>query len=288
MTGYGKAAYEDEEQRISVEVKSLNTKYADVIMHLPKGLLAYEIAWRNRVIEYLQRGKIILSMNHEHKENALIQTRINQAHFKYHYHILQSLAQEVNASSQALFQLALQFPEVVTKVAPEFDYPKNLQRFERVIQTALQECDQSRQKEGLTLANALLNYLKDLKRGLERIEKLGPLRSKAIRIKLQDGIKRWMASHTLDENRLEQEMIYYIERLDITEEQVRLGQHLAYFEEVMQNSQVTGKKLGFIAQEIGREINTIGSKANDAAIQKEVIHMKDTLEKIKEQLQNIL
>jgi uncharacterized protein (TIGR00255 family) len=288
MTGYGKAHHEDEWLRISVEVKSINAKHADVTLRLPKAFSAREIVCRNLAVAYLERGKIALSVTYEHKDATLASTHINQALFKRYYHALQSLAEEVGASSQALFQLAMQFPEVITKTDQDIDYEEDPQVFEKVIQVALQQCDQSRQKEGTVLASKLLGYLQGIKKSLEAVENIDPVRSNAIREKLQNNINALIATHAIDENRLAQEMIYYLERLDITEEKVRLAQHLSYFEEVMRSPQAEGKKLGFIAQEIGREINTIGSKANDVAIQKEVILMKDELEKIKEQLQNIL
>ena len=288
MTGYGKVAHEDESLRISVEVKTINAKQADVSLRLPRVCSPYEIAWRNLAIARLERGKITLAVSYERKDTVLPTTQINTALFKAHYHTLQALAAEVGASSPALFQLALQAPEVITKVDSDAGSDEDHTILEKIIQAALQQCDQSRQTEGAVLANKLTDYLKRIKEGLARVEELDPARGKAVREKLRAGVMALASNQGIDENRLEQELIYYLERLDITEEKVRLAQHLAYFEEVMQSPTAAGKKLGFIAQEIGREINTIGAKANDAAIQKEVIHMKEELEKIKEQLQNIL
>jgi uncharacterized protein (TIGR00255 family) len=288
MTGYGEANYKDDSLRISAEVRAINAKYADITLRLPKAFSAQEIAWRNLAVACLERGKIILSVTYERNDVTLSQTHINSTLFKRHYHILRSLAEEVGASTQVLFQLAMQFPEVIAKSDQDVDHEENPQLFEKIIQAALQQCDQSRQQEGAVLASKLSGYLQGIKKSLEEVRKLDPVRSKVIRKKLQESIKAVIAAHAMDETRLEQEVLYYLERLDITEEKVRLAQHLFYFEEVMRGPQSEGKKLGFIAQEIGREINTIGSKANDVAIQKEVILMKDELEKIKEQLQNIL
>jgi len=288
MTGYGKSDYQDEWLRASAEVKSINAKHADISLRLPKAFAAQEIAWKNLAIACLERGKIALSVTYERKDATLPQTYINQALFKDYYRVLQSLAQEVGASSQALFQLAMQAPEVITKSDQDPGYEDDQQVLEKVIRAALQQCDQSRRTEGAVLANKLLGYLQIIKEGLEKVEELDPVRSQAVREKLKTGVKTLIAAHAIDENRMEQELIYYLERLDITEEKVRLAQHLSYFGEVMESPQAAGKKLSFIAQEIGREVNTIGAKANDAAIQKEVILMKDELEKIKEQLQNIL
>ncbi len=288
MTGYGEYDYKDEWLWVSVEVKSINAKHADISLRLPKAFSVQEIAWRNLAIACLERGKIALSVTYERKDATLPQTHINQSLFKAYYHVLKSLAAEVGASSQALFQLAMQAPEVVTKSDQDTVYKDDQQVLEKVIRAALQQCDQSRQTEGAVLANKLLGYLQTITKGLEKVEKLDLVRSQVVREKLQTSVKTLIAAHAIDENRMEQELIYYLERLDITEEKVRLAQHLFYFEEVMESPQAVGKKLGFIAQEIGREINTIGAKANDAVIQKEVILMKDELEKIKEQLQNIL
>ena len=288
MTGYGEATYEDERLRISVEVKSINAKYVDVSMRLPKAFSAQEIVWRNLAIAHLERGTITVSLTYERKDTILHPTYIDQTLFKHYYQMLQTLADEVGAPSQALFELAMHAPEVVGKASQELGREEDYQALEKVIQSALQQCTKSRQIEGSVLANKLSDYLRIMKDGLEKIKKLDVDRKKTIKKKLQASVMPWVTTNTIDETRLEQELIYYLERLDITEEQVRLAQHLSYFEEVMQSTQAVGKKLGFIAQEIGREINTIGAKANDAAMQKEVILMKDELEKIKEQLQNIL
>ena len=288
MTGYGQAHLEDDCLRVCVEVKSINSKYADISLKLPKAFAAQEIAWRNLMLAHLGRGKIALTLTYERKNEGVPTTQINEVLFRVYYDRLQGLAKAVGASDQGLFQLALHAPEVMTKAENDTGQEEELQVLESVIKDALRQCDESRQGEGAVLAIKLRDYLKTIQQGLERIATLDPQRQKAIREKLETGIKTLTAKHTVDEGRLEQELLYYAERLDITEEKVRLAQHLAYFEEVMQHDQAEGKKLGFIAQEIGREINTIGAKANDAAIQKEVILMKDELEKIKEQLQNIL
>lgn len=290
MTGYGKADYEDGWMRVSAEVKSINAKHADVSLHLPKVFVAQEIAWRNLAIAQLERGKITLAVSYALKDTTLPSIQINQALFTNYYSMLQALAQEVGAPLHGLFQVALQFPGVTASVEHENDTaPEEDEKLvEKVIQEALQQCDQSRKIEGEALTTQLKACLQAIKESLEAIQKLDPERVKAIREKLHAGVTTLATSYSIDENRLEQELLYYVERLDVTEEKVRLARHLTYFEEVMENCQAKGKKLGFIAQEIGREINTLGAKANDAAIQREVILMKEEVEKIKEQLQNIL
>ena len=288
MTGYGQAHFEDAHLRASVEVKTINAKQADISLRLPRAFSAQELAWRNLALAHLGRGKIAVTVTYERKDAALPTTHINQALFKVHYHTLQALAQEVGASSEGLFQLALQQPEVITKADLDTGHEAAEKILEKVLQEALEQCAQSRQAEGAVLGKQLLACLQTIKKGLKKIEALDPARGKTLRERLQAGVEAWVSTNNIDRDRLEQEVLYYLERLDIAEEEVRLAQHLAYFEEVMSTPQAVGKKLGFIAQEMGREINTIGAKANDAAIQKEVILMKEELEKIKEQLHNVL
>ena len=288
MTGYGKAAYEDDGRCISVEVKSINAKYADITLRLPKECLEQEITWRNKVASLLQRGKITLSLSYARKDTTLSSDPVDPARFKAYYEMLQTLAEEVGAPSSPLFQLALQLPGVMVKTAPTLEDKEAIQVLENVLQTALQQCEDSRKQEGAALYDALLAYLADIEQGLAYVRQLGPARHEVRKKKLQEHVTQQMNDHPLDHNRFVQEMIYYIERLDFTEEQVRLAQHLTYFRKVMSSPTSQGKKLGFLAQEMGREINTIGSKAHDATIQQEVVHMKDALEKIKEQLLNVL
>ena len=288
MTGYGQAHFEDNRLRISVEVKSINSKHADVSLKIPRAFSAQEVAWRNLVTAHLVRGKVMLTITYEHKLAASPVTYIDQELFKTYYDTLNKMAQEVGATSQEIFRLALQCPEVITKPEQDIDPEVDEKILATVLKDALQQCDQSRQIEGAALAKKLSLYLENIKKCLAAVEKLAPTRKKAIREKLKANVVSLAATPPIDEERLEQELLYYVERLDITEEVVRLTQHLAYFEEVMESTQSEGKKLGFIAQEMGREINTIGAKANDAAIQKEVILMKEELEKIREQVQNIL
>ena len=288
MTGYGQAHFEDNRLRISVEVKSINSKHADVSLKIPRAFSAQEVAWRNLVTAHLVRGKVMLTITYEHKLAASPVTYIDQELFKTYYDTLNKMAQEVGATSQEIFRLALQCPEVITKPEQDIDPEVDEKILATVLKDALRQCDQSRQIEGAALAKKLSLYLENIKKCLAAVEKLAPTRKKAIREKLKANVVSLAATPPIDEERLEQELLYYVERLDITEEVVRLTQHLAYFEEVMESTQSEGKKLGFIAQEMGREINTIGAKANDAAIQKEVILMKEELEKIREQVQNIL
>ena len=286
MTGYGQATYEGAQVQASVEVKTINSKQADVSLRLPAALAAQEMAWRRQVLAHLGRGKVAVTVTCVHRGAAV--AHVDQGRFKAHYQALQALAAAVGAAPQDLFALALQGMAGGDAAAQDTAVGACLPHLERTLQAALHQCVQSRQAEGAALAKALQAHCQVLQKGLQRVEQQDPTRRQAAREKLQAALKVWRSAEQIDENRLEQELIYYLERLDIVEEKVRLGQHLAYFQEVLQAGQVAGKKLGFIAQEIGRELNTIGAKANHAPLQKTVVHMKEALENIKEQLHNVL
>lgn len=288
MTGYGRADHDDAQLRISAEVKAINAKYVEVHMRLPSAFLMREIAWRNLAIACLERGTITISVTCESKGVGALPAHLNTTLFRHYYHTLQTLAEEVGASSQALFQLALQAPEVLVKAAQAPHREQDYLAIEKVIRAALKQCNESRQAEGAVLSSKLSDYVKIIRESWRKLEGMDTDRKQAVKQRLQVSAVPWVTAGAIDKVRLEQEFAYYLERLDITEEKVRLARHLSYFEEVMEDTQAVGKKLGFIAQEIGREINVIGAKANDAVIQKEVIQMKDALEKVKEQLQNIL
>lgn len=288
MTGYGQAVFENEQLRVYVEIKTLNAKQAEVTLRLPSAFTAQEIAWRNLVITHLTRGKIVVAIHCEPKQAAAPSMQINQELFKAYYKTLQTLASEVKATTTGIFQLAWYAPAVLQKADTTLPTTEDIHCVEHVIQEALQRCDEARNKEGAVLTQHIATYLHDIKQGLASVAKIAPASGEAIKDKLVAKLISLKDVQHVDENRLVQELLYYAERLDITEETVRLAQHLNYFEEVMQSNQAVGRKLGFIAQEIGREINTIGAKAQDVTIQKQVVLMKDELEKIKEQLQNIL
>jgi uncharacterized protein (TIGR00255 family) len=286
MTGFGLATYEDEQIRVQVEVKSLNAKQADVSMRLPKGYEDRELAWKNLVVEKLQRGRISLLVNCNAKQPASQQIHFDKSLLEAYYDMLHALAKKLGADTD-IFSMALKLPGVMQGIEEPTGESGVTERIEKVIQDAVAACDQSRQEEGTILAKRIEGYLANIKQSLLTVERLDTGRISLVRSKLADKLKS-LQQIVIDENRLAQELIYYIERMDITEETVRLEKHLAYFDKVMGEEMNNGKKLGFIAQEMGREMNTIGAKANDAAMQQQVVWMKDELEKIKEQLQNIL
>jgi uncharacterized protein (TIGR00255 family) len=214
--------------------------------------------------------------------------RYDENLFASNYAELKKLADKVMADYDSLFQMALDAPGVKQVDSPEVVDPSEWEKVISLLKNAIDSCNTFRETEGKVLGNKLGEYISNIDQGLQQVVKLEPARTEKIRNKLKENLESTFTSEGPDANRLEQEMIYYIEKLDIQEECVRLSTHLSYFQNVMKEKNSNGKKLGFISQEIGREINTIGSKANDAAIQRHVVEMKDELEKIKEQLNNVL
>lgn len=287
MTGFGIATTEATNSKITVEIKSLNSKFLELGLKLPRAHSDKEIFLRNEVNKLIERGKVSLAINLEKKDGALEGASINTELAKKYYTSLKNLADELKADQQNLFAQVLQMPEVVSMadVLPDEEEGKLL------IDTfykAIKAFDSFRKDEGATLAADLKERINSIKALLIEVEKKEVNRVPQIKERLEQLLVSTVGAEQVDRNRLEQELIYYIEKFDITEEKVRLRSHCAYFLETLALPDSNGKKLGFIGQEIGREINTIGSKANDATIQQMVVNMKDELEKIKEQLLNIL
>lgn len=288
MTGYGVAGHESENLKIHVEVKTLNSKFLDLNLRIPKSLNDKELEIRKIVSDTLERGKVALSLEYVDAAARPSKLAIDTPLFLAYYNELKNLAQEVNADTSDIFKLALQSPEVMLSENQLEDEGIHWELLKEKINEALAACDNFRITEGATLQAQLESSILEIGNMLGKIIEQDPLRIQNIRNRIKQNIEELSLKGTADENRLEQEIIYYIEKLDISEEKVRLKSHLDYFLEVMNMPTSQGKKLGFISQEIGREINTIGSKANDALIQKYVVGMKEELEKIKEQLLNIV
>lgn len=288
MTGYGSSHLSNDEVTINIEVKTLNSKYLDLNFRLPRAFSEKEIELRNLVSDKLQRGKVSLSIDYVNEKETELKQRYNEELFVQYYSKLKRLADRVIASDQDLFKLALSAPDVmITDQNEEVDEQEWL-NLKSLVEQALDNCDAFRKKEGAELQQKFSTYIKSIGESLEEVKRLDPKRVEKIRDRIKGNITKFVDEEGLDKNRLEQEIVYYIEKLDITEEKVRLASHLNHFNEVLSDKNSLGKKLGFISQEIGREINTIGSKANDADIQKHVVSMKEELEKIKEQLLNVL
>jgi len=279
---------ETDEVSISVEVKSLNSKFLDANIKLPKSFFDKEIELRTLLGEKLERGKISLSINYFRKDEEHPRVSFNQKLLKFYYKELKQIATELGANQDELLKICLLYPDVIK---PE-EHKGKLQKEWRVLQDsileAINKCDGYRSKEGKTLMKKLVVYIDKIEAFLTKVEKQDPSRIQNIKERIKQHVQEISQQDQFDPNRFEQEMIYFIEKLDISEEKVRLKSHLEYFLEILTNESGQGKKLGFVSQEIGREINTIGSKANDAQIQRYVVGMKEELEKVKEQLQNIL
>lgn len=288
MTGYGIAHFDNESVAISVEVKTLNSKFLDLSIRSPRQLADKEIEIRNLVTDTLERGKVNLNIDYQVKAGAELPIAINEELFVSFFKKYSALARKVGAQEDDLFKLALQSPNVSTSNVESGRGQEDWDLIKQVMLEAIENCDRFRQDEGNTLYHRFEENIRILEEGLEQVKLEEPRRREKIIGKIRGNFAEWVEESAFDQNRFEQELIYYFEKVDITEEIVRLGTHLAYFRETLATEKGQGKKLGFISQELGREINTIGSKANDAVIQRQVILMKDELEKIKEQALNIL
>jgi uncharacterized protein (TIGR00255 family) len=288
MTGFGQAVVNSESMTVAVEVKSLNSKFLDLSLRLPRKFSEKELEVRSWVADRLERGKISLNVDYQPTAKQEAAQRYNEELFTNYYYELKKLANKVGANHDVLFQLALTSPDVVISNSKEELDPAEWEKVKQLIEEAINKFEQFRLAEGKALEVKLTEYIEMIRKELIEVELLDPKRIEKIRSKIKGSVTDFFGSEGFDTNRLEQEIIFYIEKLDIHEERVRLKTHLDYFLKVLHDKQSNGKKLGFISQEIGREINTIGSKANDAEMQKHVVMMKEELEKIKEQLNNIL
>jgi len=286
MTGFGLASLYVDEHTISVEVKSLNSKFADINLRMPSQLSAKEIEWRKIISNLLIRGKIgvIIDISNDLSEESLI----DQEQFEKYLTLYKKMGEPSKVSTDELFKLAIQAPGVF-KSSNNLLIPQEVaDKVYEVIKKAITACDEFRVQEGNELESKLKEYGTAIKLNLEAIVKLDANRVDKVSDRLKVALANLELDIEVDKNRFEQELVYYIEKFDINEEKVRLSNHLNYFTEVLNLNEPIGKKLGFVSQEIGREINTIGSKANDSEIQRHVVAMKEELEKIKEQSLNIL
>lgn len=287
MTGFGRSELFTDELNIVVEIKSLNSKYFDTMIKIPKVFTEKEIEVRNLLEKHLIRGKITINIDYQNKTTGSQLQVINKALMTRYYKELRTLADELSDDKADIFKIALYQPEVIS---PEIntDEGKNWDLMKTRILEAIEQCDAFRTQEGTHLMQELESYIHEIEESVDQIDRLDPERIDQIRSRIQSNLKELIPDNEYDENRFEQELIYYIEKLDISEEKVRLKGHLNYFLDEMNSAESNGKKLNFIGQEIGREINTIGSKANFTPITRLVVLMKDSLEKIKEQMLNIL
>ena len=288
MTGFGQSSVDDGQLQISVEVKSLNSKFFDLGLKLPRKFSDREVEVRNLLSEKLERGKVSVNIECLRAGTEEIKQAYNQPLFLAYFAELKKLADLAKVSNVDLFTLALNSPEVIQNKLSDTPNEEEWNKVKNQLMVAINKCDEFRKSEGKSLDSKLKEYCDSILAHLMKVDELDPKRVDRIRERLKGNVVTFLGEEGYDANRLEQEIIFYIEKLDINEEKVRLKTHLEYFLQILKETQANGKKLGFISQELGREINTIGSKANDAEIQKHVVVMKEELEKIKEQLNNVL
>ncbi len=287
MTGYGKAECELALKKITVEVRSLNSKVLDVNTRIPGVYREKEIEIRRELSDRLIRGKVDFNIFSE-SLGVESNSAINASMVKSYFSQLSEISKELEIPiSEITLQIIMQLPEVVKMTRDELD-ENEWKVIVATIHEALDAMDNFRIQEGLSLYNDIIFNINVITNLLEQVAPYELERTAKVKERILEGLKELSSPEGVDHNRLEQEMIFYLEKLDINEEKVRLGNHCNYFLETLELDEPVGKKLGFIAQEIGREINTMGSKANHTEMQKLVIGMKDALERIKEQLLNAL
>lgn len=287
MTGYGKAMLETGQRKITIEVKTLNSKQADISTRLPWIYKEKELEIRNMINRRLERGKIDLSVTFDAMDDEPAPV-INKNTVISYYNQLKEIGEELGLNTGSdLLSVVMRLPETLNTGRPELT-EEEWSQVSRLIDDALSMTDIYRLEEGKSIEADLT---KSVTRILQLLDNLGAVegdRISRMREKLTTSLRETVGTDNIDQNRFEQELIFYLEKLDINEEKVRLRKHCDYFTETMSGTGSSGKMLNFISQEMGREINTIGSKANDAAMQKLVVMMKDELERIKEQTLNVL
>ena len=281
MTGYGKEVVQLPSKTITIEIKSLNSKGLDLNTRVPSAYREKELEIRDLLAKSLQRGKIDFSLYIE-VTGEEVSTQLNESVVKQY---IKQLSNVVNGDPVELLKMAVRMPDALKTEREEID-EKEYETILKGIDKALEAINKYRTDEGLVLENDFLDRTKTISKLLDDVVALDPERIDGVKERLRKAVAD--LKEKVDENRFEQELIYYLEKYDITEEKVRLKNHLDYFEQSLNSHDSNGKKLGFITQEIGREINTIGSKANYAPMQQVVVQMKDELEKIKEQALNVL
>jgi len=284
MTGFGKATGTFQSKKISIELRSLNSKSLDLNTRIPSFYKELDPIIRKMISKEVGRGKVDFSLNFDNvsTENK---SSINQELAKSYYNELKELSESLGEKTEDYLSLILRMPEIYTSPTEELSEEEK-EVVLRIAKEAIDNLNHFRRKEGEDLEREFTERLNDIQTLLNDVPKYEQERIDIIRERMKKGLED-IESGSYDDNRFEQEMIFYIEKLDVAEEKMRLSNHLTYFSETMKLDQ-SGKKLGFIGQEIGREINTLGSKSNHAEMQKLVIGMKDNLEKIKEQILNTL
>ncbi len=286
MTGYGKSVAELPNKKITVEIKSLNSKQFDLFVRMPMVYREKEIALRNDLSRTLERGKIDFNLNVEVISKD-VSSKIDHNVIKQYHREIKNLASEMDVNEpQDWFITLLRLPDVMKQDVEELDETE-WQTIENAIHEAVKSLISFRKQEGEMLGKLLTEKIENIRSLLTEVNQYETERVEKIKSKINDGLNN-LENIDYDKNRFEQEMIYYIEKLDVNEEKSRLTNHLDYFLQTMKDANAQGKKLGFIAQEVGREVNTLGSKSNHSEMQRIVVQMKDELEQIKEQILNVL
>lgn len=285
MTGYGQAEVDTERFTVKAEFKSLNNKFLEINLRMPKVWQSKDHEVRKELTKLVERGSCQVNINVQFKRAEDKVMPVNKDVAAYYLNELTEVCNHAGLNPQMLASTLLQMPNLFQPVEDE-NNEEDLKTLLHVVNLAFNEFEKFRQKEGEMLAGELARMTQAIMHLVKEIETLEPERMQTIRGRIDAELSQ-LKEENLDKNRFEQELIYYIEKLDISEEKTRLIQHCTYFLETMKTKSA-GKKLGFIAQEMGREINTIGSKANHFKIQQRVVEMKDELEKIKEQINNIV
>ncbi|GEP92849.1 TIGR00255 family protein [Chitinophaga terrae (ex Kim and Jung 2007)] len=287
MTGFGRAEFTRGETSVVVEIKSLNGKQFEVNLKFSPLLRPYEFEIRNLMQQVLQRGTLDATINIR-QNGATRPVVINTDLAKYYYQSITMLANQLELPQGDMLNVLMKLPEVVTPATEQIT-EEEWKDVASTLKEALIDLDTHRIDEGQMLESDLKQRINNIDEYLNKVRELDPLRKDRIRQRLEGLLAEYVGKENVDTNRLEQELIFYLEKLDISEELSRLENHLRYFREILKDEDAAkGKKLGFVLQEIGREINTTGSKANDAGIQQWVVLMKDELEKAKEQVLNVL
>ena len=286
MTGFGKAEVKLKQLYLNIEIRSLNSKFLDLNIKTPSIFKEMDLSIRSIIKDEVKRGKVELTLHYE-KTSEEQNISFNKEQVLNYYNQIKTLKTELNDNSESdILAQVLKLPDIIQHYKEELKESDQKIILKGILEACV-ELNKFRSKEGESLGKIISNYVKNIQSQIKEIEKFEKERLPEIKTKLNKAIDELQLKDKIDNKRLEQEIIYYSEKIDITEEKVRLNEHCNYFLKTL-NEQQGGKKLGFISQEMGREINTLGSKAHNLSIQKIVVNMKDELEKIKEQVLNIL
>lgn len=287
MTGYGRASRAHGDKTISCEIRALNSKLTDLKLKMPADLKEREMDLRKLIIDHAERGKLDLLIDIQSPDGPAI-GGLNEVLFRAYFHQINRLTKELGIPQTDTVQAILRIPNVVAQSTTELD-DDEWAAIQATMTDALKSLQKFRKDEGHVLENELKIRIANVLQNLAEIKPFEVARFEKMRVRMRSNLEENLPKDTLDQNRFEQEILFYLEKMDITEEKVRLEQHCLYFLETLASpASAIGRTLNFISQEIGREINTLGAKAYDADIQRFVVQMKDELEKIKEQLANVL